>query len=124
MKEIVVAGGKIVCLADDIAEVIVSDGIEVSGEMVDETRQTLLEYFDCPCNVLINRVNSYHYSFEAQQRMADLDCVDSVAVLSQSSADEITARIVRLFPGKGRWKVSFFADRNSAVEWLERKRTS
>lgn len=124
MKEIDAAGGKIIKLDDDLAEVIVSDGLEVTAEMVDGARQLLIEHFHCPCRVLINRKNSYHYNFDAQQRLADMDCVHSVAILSHTRAGEITAKIVQMFPGKGTWKVSFFADRKSALAWLETRRAA
>ncbi|MDM3870410.1 hypothetical protein QSV34_03470 [Porticoccus sp. W117] len=117
-------GGKIIVLADDLAEIIVSEGVEVSAAMVDNCERILRERFHCPCRVLISRQHSYHYTFEAQQRLADLQCVHSVAILSNSPSGEITARIVRLFPGKGSWKVNFFADRKSALAWLEERKAS
>ena len=117
-------GGQIIKLADDLAEVIVSEGVEVTAEMVDNSECILREQFHCPCRVLITRKHSYHYTFAAQQRLADLECVNSVAILSSSRSGEITARIVSMFPGKGSWKVNFFYDRGSALDWLDKKKQS
>ena len=124
MKEEVIhaKGGQIIKLDGDLAEVIVSEGIQVTADMVDECGQLLLDNFKCPCRILINRKNSYHYSFEAQQRLANLECVHSVAVLSHTRSGEITAKIVQMFPGKATWKLAFFADRASALEWLDNKK--
>ena len=122
-QEIIYAeGGQIIKLADDLAEVIVSEGMEVTAEMVDECGDLLEQHFRCPCRVLVNRKNSYHYNFDAQQRLADLESVSNVAILAYNRAGEITAKIVRLFPGKGTWRVNFFYDRGSALEWLDKKK--
>ncbi|MGS2723546.1 hypothetical protein ACVBEJ_07350 [Porticoccus sp. GXU_MW_L64] len=121
-EEVITAeGGIIIKLADDLAEVIVSEGMEVTAAMVDECGELLEQHFSCPCRVLINRKNSYHYNFDAQQRLADLESVSSVAVLAYNGAGEIAAKIVRMFPGKGSWRVNIFYDRRSALEWLGKK---
>ncbi|UTW44686.1 hypothetical protein KFE80_09800 [bacterium SCSIO 12696] len=118
------SGGKIIKLEDDLAEVVVSDGMEVTAEMVDNSERILRQHFQCPCRMLVSRHHSYHYTFSAQQRIADLECVYAVAILSNSRSGEITARIISMFPGKGNWKVNFFSDRASALKWLDKKKQS
>ncbi|MCV6606393.1 MAG: hypothetical protein OIF34_13915 [Porticoccaceae bacterium] len=117
-------GGEIIKLADDLAEIIVAEGVQVSAAMVDKSERVLKEKFSCPCRILITRHYSYHYTFEAQQRVADLECVHSIAILSNSRSGEITARIIKMFPGKGSWKVNFFSDRESALSWLDERKTT
>ena len=47
--------GKMIVLSDDLAEVIVDEGVEMDLQMVDEYHEWILEHLDSPCMLLINK---------------------------------------------------------------------
>jgi len=53
-------------LSSDIAEVIVDNNVEVSIEMIEELDDFLSAYEHPHLGILINRIHSYSYTFEAQ----------------------------------------------------------
>ena len=111
--------GEIFALAEDLAEIVVRAGVEVTEQMIDEYDQALRVHFNCPCRVLVNKKNPYHLTFDAQQRVADMESVRAAAVLSRTRAGHVSSRVIMMFPGKGRWKMSFFSDRETALRWLD-----
>ena len=84
---------KIIILRDDIAEVMINDGIEMNPGMVDQYHDFLLSHLRSPFALLINKVNAYTYSFEAQQKLAS-------------------------FPRDEDWNISIFPDHDQALGWL------
>ena len=62
---------KIIILRDDIAEVMINDGVEMDTGMVDQYHVFLLTHLQAPFSLLINKVNSYTYTFEAQEKLAE-----------------------------------------------------
>ena len=53
--------GKIIILRNDLAEVIVNEGVEVDFGMVEEFHHFLLSNFTHSFSLLINKVNSYSF---------------------------------------------------------------
>ena len=53
-------------LSDSIVEILIDDGVEVSLEMIEEFDNYLSDNLSEHFAMLINRVNSYHCTFEAK----------------------------------------------------------
>ena len=53
----------IIKLREDIAEVIINEGVEMNLDMVNQYHEYLLLHFKAPFSLLINKVNSYTYNF-------------------------------------------------------------
>lgn len=60
---------KIIILREDIAEVIVNEGVEMTVEMVDEYHNFLLSHLRAPFSLLVNKLNAYTYDFDAQEKL-------------------------------------------------------
>lgn len=78
-------------LNDNIIEVIVNKDVEISIEMVEEYDEFLSHHFNRPIGILINKINPYHYSFEAQFLAGSNENIIAMAAVyyDKSSADEI-----------------------------------
>ena len=79
---------KIIVLKDDIAEVIIDDDIVMDETMVEHYHGFLLSHLNAPFSLLINKVNSYTYDFNAQMKLATLVEIKAMAVLPQSDHKE------------------------------------
>lgn len=105
-------------LREDIAEVIIDEGVEMDQAMVDQYHAFLLNYLVAPFSLLINKVNAYTYSFEAQQSIASLNEINAIAVVVYSRMSKISTDNLLAFPRPQPWKVNMFYDRDSALDWL------
>ncbi len=114
--------GRIIKLSGDTAEVIAAEGVEVDMPMVDEYHEWIAGHLAAPAFLLINRVNAYSYTFEAEQKIGSLDQVRAIAVLVYSRISEMTADYMISLPRKLPWNVRIFHDRDAAIEWLETQR--
>lgn len=74
---------------ENIVEVIVDNSIVVSLEMVEELDKFLSNKFNESFGLLINKVNSYSYSFEATMTLGSLDYINAIAVINYSKDGEM-----------------------------------
>ncbi|MGJ8691118.1 MAG: hypothetical protein ACSHW0_01405 [Thalassotalea sp.] len=75
-------------LADDIAEVVVDNNIEITLEMVEELEAFLNHNFKQAFGLLVNKVNPYSYSFEAMTCMASNKYLAALAVVNYEDHSE------------------------------------
>ena len=111
--------GKIIKLKKNLAEVIVSPDVEFDMEMIAEYHSWLLKNLEAPFNILINKINSYTYTFEAQMNIANLPEIQSMAVVAYSQQTEKTTNVLINLPRKQKWNIRVFNDRSEALRWLE-----
>jgi len=111
--------GEITLLQEDIAEVIVNDRVEFNLEMVAEYHEFLINKMKCPFSLLINKLNSYTYTFEAQQHLATLTDINAMAVVSYSNITELTTKSLIQVPREIDWKIKIFNEREVALQWLQ-----
>ncbi len=113
--------GKIIILQDDMAEIIINDGIEMDADMVVEYHDFLLEHLTAPFSLLINKINSYTYTWEAQQMLGMLDEIDAMAVVTYNIVSDNATRFLARIPRKKEWNMKIFDDRDRALAWLEKE---
>jgi len=111
--------GEITLLQEDIAEVIVNDRVEFNLEMVAEYHEFLINKMKCLFSLLINKLNSYTYTFEAQQHLATLTDINAMAVVSYSNITELTTKSLIQVPREINWKIKIFNERVVALQWLQ-----
>jgi len=111
--------GEITLLQEDIAEVIVNDRVEFNLEMVAEYHEFLINKMKCPFSLLINKLNSYTYTFEAQQHLATLTDINAMAVVSYSNITELTTKSLIQVSREINWKIKIFNEREVALQWLQ-----
>ncbi len=110
---------KIILLRDDIAEVIINDRIEVNLEMVKETHAFLFSHLTPPFSLLINKLNSYSYTFEAQMEMANLPEINVLAVVSYNHFSTVSTQYLQSLTPDNNWDLHIFSERNEALIFLE-----
>ncbi len=113
--------GKVILIQDDIAEVIVDEGVEFDIVMVGEYHEFLIDHLKHPFSLLINKLHSYSYTFEAQQYLGDLTEINAMAVVSYTKASEITTKSLASMPKESTWDLKIFKKREIALKWLEVK---
>lgn len=110
---------KIIILRDDIAEVIVNEGVQMTVGMVDQYHAFLLSHLQHPFSLLINKVNAYSYDFDAQEKLATLAEIRAMAVIVYNRVSRIATETLASFPRAVKWNLKIFSSRAEALEWLE-----
>ena len=109
---------KIIILRKDIAEVMINDGIEMDIRMVDQYHDFLLSHLRPPFSLLINKINSYSYDFDAQLKLATLKEINAMAVVAYNRITRVTTEILASYPRSEKWNLKIFSNRNKALVWL------
>ena len=110
---------KIIVIQKDIAEVVVNEGVEINVVMVDEYHEFLLSHLKAPFSLLINKINSYSYDFEAQMKLATLDEINVMAVVSYSRMTEISTNVLaNKTYRETEWNLRIYDNRETALDWL------
>jgi len=83
-------------LSDEIAEIIIDDGIEVSIEMLEECDEFLHKNLKGKYALLFNKINHYTFAFEAKMIIASSEHLQALAVVvynadAQNSVEELQA---------------------------------
>ncbi len=117
---------KIIVLQDDIAEVIIDDEIVMDEAMVEHYHGFLLSHLNAPFSLLINKVNSYTYDFNAQMKLATLVEINAMAVIAYNRITKNTTELLASYPRSKEWNLKVFSNRDEALNWLilEQKKSS
>lgn len=108
----------IIIIQKDIAEVIAYEGIELNIDMLKELHQFLDENLELPCSLLINKENSYNYSFEALEYFGIYKEIKATAIVVYNEITEAVSKYSADFTRANTWNTTIFKNRESALEWL------
>ena len=109
---------KIIVLRDDIAEVMINDGVIMDIAMVEQYHDFLLTHLRAPFSLLVNKVNAYSYDFDAQEKLATLKEINAMAVIAYNRVTEITTETLASYPRNIKWNLRIFSNRDDALAWL------
>ena len=109
---------KIIILEDNLAEVVIDEGVIMNVEMVDQYHDFLLSHLRVPFSLLINKVNSYTYDFDAQNKLATLKEIQAMAVVAYTRITELTTDALASQPREVEWNLKIFNNRDEALAWL------
>ena len=109
---------KIIILRDDIAEVMINDGVRMNEEMVEQYHDFLLSHLRAPFSLLVNKINSYTYDFHAQEKLATLKEINAMAVVAYNRVTKITTETLASYPRDVKWNLEIFSNRDEALAWL------
>lgn len=109
---------KIIILRDDIAEVIINEGVQMDLSMVRQYHDFLLSHLRPPFSLLINKVNAYTYDFDAQEQLATLEEINAMAVVAYNKVTEIVTETLASYPRDVQWNLEIFTNRDEALSWL------
>ncbi len=125
--KITLSFGTIFIIADNIAEVVINDGVTVTMEMVEEYHDALENYFKGDFALFINKVHQYNYTFEAKLTIAAHENLKAIAFIFYTpQCQEITDDLIQL-RNKDGWNAKLFSglnlERQQAMLWLEQELT-
>ncbi len=110
---------KIIVLQDDIAEVIINDAVVMNAVMVEQYHEFLRSILTSPFSLLINKINSYTYDFDAQIELATIPEINAMAVVAYSRITELATESLASYPRSKKWNLQIFMNRDDALAWLE-----
>lgn len=115
--------GRIIILQPDIAEVIINEGIEMDESMVDDYHDCLIKHLAAPFSLLVNKINSYTYTFDAQLKLATIPQIHSMAVVTYSHISKVATESLNNIPRHRPWNLCTFSSREQAITWLKQNQS-
>ncbi len=119
MKSLKLSFGVIHMISNTIAEVIVDEGVEITEAMVNEYHNSLTANFTAPFSVLVNKLHSYSYTFEAQKIIGTLPEINRLAIVDRTDLQELATKVIASMHQDGTWKMKQFSNRDRALKWLQ-----
>ncbi len=114
---------KINILTDTIAEVFFKQDIEISLEMVEKYNDYLTETFPNNFALLINKINTYNFAFEAKLTLASHENLVAIAVITYNNEGLESANKLASLRALDGWNLKTFdglnLGRQSALLWLQ-----
>ena len=118
IKKYRVSFGQIKLLEPYLAEVIIDEGIEMDLTKVGEYHDWIKDHLTPACLLLVNKINHYTFTFEAQQNIARLDNIKAIAIVSYSKLTTNNSRFIASIPKDPHWQLEIFNTRKEAMAWL------
>jgi hypothetical protein len=118
MKIIELTYGKIILIEENIAEVIINEGVVMDEAMIDHYHGVLKMNLKAPFSLLVNKKYSYSYDFYAQKNLATIEEIVAMAVIAYNQVASMTTGILDRLPRKSDWNLKIFSDREEALKWL------
>ena len=109
---------KIIILQEDIAEVIINDGVEMDVDMVEQYHDFLISHLRPRFSLLINKINSYTYDFDSQTNLASLKEINAMAVVIYNHKAEVSTKSLASLSRDFEWNMKIFSGRGDALAWL------
>ena len=122
MKTHQLSFAKIIIIKDNLAEVIVDDGVLIDLKKVGEYHKFLLTHLRAPFSLLVNKKHSYTYTFKAQTEIASLNQIKAMAVVVEGfNAKKSTDFLISMNNMSRVWNIQTFMLREEALVWLEKQ---
>ena len=109
---------KIIILRDDIAEVMINEGVRMDMAMVKQYHEFLLSHLRAPFSLLVNKINAYTYDFQAMENLCTLKEINAMAVVAYNRVTKITTETLASYPRGVKWNLKIFSNRDEALTWL------
>ncbi|HAI19935.1 MAG: hypothetical protein CMP05_09430 [Xanthomarina sp.] len=119
MKIIQLSYGTIILLEENIAEVIINEGVVMDIAMIDHYHDVLKSNLKAPFSLLINKKFSYTYDFYAQRNLATLKEIVAMAVVAYNKMASMSTEVLEKLPRPTEWHLKIFSDREEALKWLQ-----
>ena len=115
--------GKINIINNNIAEVLVDEGVIFTLEMCEEYDAFLLERFPEKFAILNNKIHKFSYTYEANLHIASLENLIAVAVVTYDKNSYLQSQNYKKLRLQDHWLLKEFSGfkmgREQALEWLE-----
>jgi len=114
---------KVNVLSENVAEVIVKQGVEISLEMSEEYNDFLTERFPENFALLVNKINQYDFSFEAKLNMASHENLIAIAVVTYDVQGKQSVEKMATMREIDGWNLKVFdglnLGRQEGIDWLQ-----
>lgn len=115
--------GYFTLLAENIVEVTIDEGIELSLEMIEECDVFFKAHIFGNFGMLINRINEYTYSYEAQLSIGSYNGLKAIAFVYYSDEGKLFIEEVNLSRAYDNWNSCVFSgldlEWQKAFQWLQ-----
>lgn len=109
--------------ANNIIEVTVDENIEMTLEMVEECHEFINKHVVDDFAMLINRINNYTYTYEAQLSIASHEGLKAMAFVCYSEKSELVTKQLQDSRSFDQWQHPIFSGLElgwqQAYQWLE-----
>ncbi len=109
---------KITLIREDLAEVVINEGVEINMEMLNQYHHFLLNHLRAPFSLLINKINTYSYTFDAQAKLATLKEINAIGVVAYNRVTLMALDSLASFPREVKWNMKAFTNYDDALEWV------
>lgn len=109
----------VLIISPRIAEVILNDGVEITGEMVDEFFQFLGDNMDSEVSILLNKITKYSYRFDALMKLSPSTKIRNIGVVTYDSLAASTTKFMMDRFNTSNKNVRLFQEREDALAWLQ-----
>jgi hypothetical protein len=120
--------GQINFLDTNIAEVIINENIEITLEIVDEYDALLTKRFSGNYAVLVNRINSYSFAYEALLCVGSAENLKALAIINYNKASEQQTKELISVRHMDNLNLKEFSGlelgRDNAIHWLNEQLTA
>lgn len=117
--------GYFTLLAENIVEVVIDDGIKLSLEMVEECDQFFKAHIFGEFGMLINRINEYSYSYEAQLSIGSYQGLKAIAFVYYTDECKTLFEQLNVTRANDNWNSRLFSglelEWQQALNWLEQE---
>ncbi len=115
--------GYFTLLTENIVEVTIDEGVELSLEMIEECDVFLKAHIFGDFGMLINRINQYTYSFEAQLTIGSNTGLKAIAFVCYSDESKGLIEKINVVRADDDWNSCLFSglelEWQQAVSWLK-----
>tara|TARA_R110001583_G_scaffold177813_1_gene333460 strand:- start:116 stop:526 length:411 start_codon:yes stop_codon:yes gene_type:complete len=115
--------GYFTLLAENIVEVTIDEGIELSLEMIEECDIFFKAHIFGDFGMLINRINEYTYSYEAQLTIGSYQGLKAIAFVYYSEKSKNIVEEVNFTRAPDNWNSCIFSglelEWQQAFQWLQ-----
>ena len=109
---------KIIIWSSNSAEIIVSPGVDIDLQMVDEIHHFLLSQFNHSFSLLINKTNAYSTQLDALIQFGTLIAIDKIAIFAPNKLAKMSADFSATIPSSAVLNIEVFTERDDALDWL------
>jgi len=117
--------GYFTLLAENIVEVCIDDGVELSLEMVEECDEFFKAHIFGDFGMLINRINNYSYSYEAQLSIGSYQGLKAIAFVYYNDECKALVEELKVVRALDNWNSKLFSGLElgwqQALAWLEQE---
>jgi len=106
-------------LRNDLAEVVINEGVEVSLSQLNEAESFLIEQLTAPFSLVMNKLNHYSFHFDAQLKMGTYQQLNAVAVVSYNKSSDPLIEALKKVPRSKVWNLQIFSNREDAIDWAK-----